>query len=226
MKKKIRIIIDISMTVTMPLLMAYSLIGELFHEITGSLIFILFIIHHILNRRWYGTIAKGKYNAKRIFQSILNLFLLVFMILQPVSGILMSKHLYTFLPVFPVSAIARNVHMLLAYWGYVLLCIHAGTHMLPMITSKKVNGLKSGALYLISGAISVYGGVAFIKRGFPGYMSGMTKFAFFDTSEPMFFFFADYIAIMILFMMAGCLMIYVLNLLSSRPKTKGGGYNE
>ena len=81
MKKKIRIIIDISMTVTMPLLMAYSLIGELFHEITGSLIFILFIIHHILNRRWYGTIAKGKYNAKRIFQTILNLFLLVFMIL-------------------------------------------------------------------------------------------------------------------------------------------------
>ena len=226
MKKKIRIIIDISMTVTMPLLMAYSLIGELFHEITGSLIFILFIIHHILNRRWYGTIAKGKYNAKRIFQSILNLFLLVFMILQPVSGILMSKHLYTFLPGFPVSAIVRNVHMLLAYWGYVLLCIHAGTHMLPMFTSKKVNGLKSGVLYLISGAVSVYGGVAFIKRGFPGYMSGMTKFAFFDTSEPMFFFFADYIAIMILFMMAGCLMIYVLNLLSNRPKTKGGGYNE
>ena len=226
MKKKIRIIIDISMTVTMPLLMAYSLIGELFHEITGSLIFILFIIHHILNRRWYGTIAKGKYNAKRIFQSILNLFLLVFMILQPVSGILMSKHLYTFLPVFPVSAIARNVHMLLAYWGYVLLCIHAGTHMLPMFTSKKVNGLKSRAFYLISGAVSVYGGVAFIKRGFPGYMSGMTTFAFFDTSEPMFFFFADYIAIMILFTMAGCLMIYVLNLLSNRPKTKGGGYNE
>lgn len=226
MKKKIRIIIDISMTVTMPLLMAYSLIGELFHEITGSLIFILFIIHHILNRRWYGTIAKGKYNAKRIFQTIINLFLLVFMILQPVSGILMSKYLYTFLPVFPVSAIARNVHMLLAYWGYVLLCIHAGTHMLPMFTSKKVNGLKSRAFYLISGAVSVYGGVAFIKRGFPGYMSGMTKFAFFDTSEPMFFFFADYIAIMILFMMAGCLMIYVLNLLSNRPKTKGGGYNE
>lgn len=226
MKKKIRIIIDISMTVTMPLLMAYSLIGELFHEITGSLIFILFIIHHILNRRWYGTIAKGKYNAKRIFQTIINLFLLVFMILQPVSGILMSKHLYTFLPVFPVSAIARNVHMLLVYWGYVLLCIHAGTHMLPMFTSKKVNGLKSRAFYLISVAVSVYGGVAFIKRGFPGYMSGMTKFAFFDTSEPMFFFFADYIAIMILFMMAGCLMIYVLNLLSNRPKTKGGGYNE
>ena len=226
LKKKIRIIIDISMTVMMPLLMAYSLIGELFHEFTGSLIFILFIIHHILNRKWYGSIPKGKYSAKRIFQTILNAFLLIFMILQPLSGILMSKHLYTFLPDFHVAALARSVHMLLAYWGYVLLCIHAGTHMLPMFALKKENGLKRGAMYLISGAVSVYGCVAFIKRGFPGYMSGMTKFAFFDSSEPMFFFFADYIAIMILFMMAGCLMIYVLNMISNRPKTKGGGYNE
>ena len=73
MKKKIRIIIDISMTVMMPLLMAYSLIGELFHEIAGSLIFILFIVHHILNKKWYSNVAKGKYNARRIFQTILNI---------------------------------------------------------------------------------------------------------------------------------------------------------
>ncbi len=216
MKKKIRIIIYISMTVIMPLLMAYSLIGELFHEITGSLIFILFIIHHILNRRWYGTIAKGKYNAKRIFQTILNLFLLVFMILQPVSGILMSKHLYTFLPVFPVSAIARNVHMLLAYWGYVLLCIHAGTHMLPIFTSRIVKGLKKGVLCVTVGALSLYGIAAFVKRGFPEYMFGKTVFAFFDYAEPRVYFFIDYIAIMILFMMMGCLLTYVLNMISNK----------
>ena len=204
------------MTVTMPLLMAYSLIGELFHEITGSLIFILFIIHHILNRRWYGTIAKGKYNAKRIFQTILNLFLLVFMILQPLSGILMSKHLYTFLPDFSVSALARNVHLLLAYWGYVLLCIHAGTHMLPIFTSRKVKGLKKGVLYVTVGALSLYGIAAFVKRGFPGYMFGKTVFAFFDYAESRVYFFIDYIAIMILFMMTGCLLTYVLNMISNR----------
>ena len=32
--------------------MAYSLIGELFHEIDGITLFILFIIHHWLNRKW------------------------------------------------------------------------------------------------------------------------------------------------------------------------------
>ncbi len=108
------------MTVLLPLLMAYSLIGETFHEVVGTLIFVLFIVHHIINRKWYGALMTGKYNVKKIFQTVLNLLLLVFMVLQPLCGVLMSKHLYTFLPVFPISSLARSIHMMLAYWGYVL----------------------------------------------------------------------------------------------------------
>ena len=104
MKKKIRIVVDILMTVLLPLLMAYSLIGELFHEIIGTVIFVLFIVHHILNRKWYATLFKGKYTARRAFQTALDYLLLIVMILQPVSGILMSKHLFTFLPALPISA--------------------------------------------------------------------------------------------------------------------------
>ena len=143
------------------------------------------------------------------------MLLLIFMILQPLSGILMSKHLYTILPDLHVSALARSVHMLFAYWGYVLLCIHAGTHMLPLFTAKKVNDLKR-VLYLTTGALSVYGVVAFVKRGFPGYMFGKTMFAFFDYTEPRVYYFIDYIAIMILFMMTGCLLMYALNMISNR----------
>lgn len=211
MKKQLRMIIDIVMTVLMPMLMAYSLIGEMFHEIIGTVIFALFIIHHILNRKWYRTLLKGKYNARRIFQTLLNMLLLIFMILQPVSGILMSRHLYTFLPSLPVSALSRNVHMLLAYWGYVLLCIHAGTHLtapLKKFRNKKKRGFT--ALCLVLGGISAYGIYAFIKRGFPGYMSGSTAFAFFDFGEPVLYFFLDYLAIMILFMMLGALIFQML----------------
>ena len=43
MQKRIRLIIDIGMTLLLPIQMAYSLIGELFHEIIGTLIFLLFI---------------------------------------------------------------------------------------------------------------------------------------------------------------------------------------
>ena len=41
MQKRIRLIIDIGMTLLLPLLMAYSLISELFHEIIGTLIFFI-----------------------------------------------------------------------------------------------------------------------------------------------------------------------------------------
>ena len=57
-KKRIRLIIDIGMTLLLPLLMAYSLIGELFHEIIGTLIFLLFNIHHVMNRKWFGSLFK------------------------------------------------------------------------------------------------------------------------------------------------------------------------
>ena len=45
MMKKRKLLIDISMTVLLPLLMAYSLIGEKFHEIIGTLMLVLFITH-------------------------------------------------------------------------------------------------------------------------------------------------------------------------------------
>ena len=125
LKKKIKISIDIAMVCLLPMLMAYSLIGEKFHEIIGTVMLVLFIVHHILNRKWYATLFKGKYNVRRVFQTVIDMLLLVFMILQPVSGILLSKHLYTFLPVLPGLALTRKIHMSLAYWGYVLLIIHA-----------------------------------------------------------------------------------------------------
>ncbi len=212
MQKRIRLIIDIGMTLLLPLLMAYSLIGEMFHEIVGTLIFILFIIHHVMNRRWFGSLFKGKHGAGRIFRTVINILLFIFMVLQPVSGILMSKHLYTFLPALPISAQARGIHMLLAYWGYVLMSVHAGTHLSgSFIKLEKQKRRIWVPVYGLLCAISAYGCIAFVKRGFPGYMAGATMFAFFDYSEPLVFFIMDYLAVMILFMAVGCLVIRILN---------------
>ena len=221
MQKRIRLIIDIGMTLLMPLLMAYSLIGETFHEIVGTLIFILFIIHHVLNRKWSASLFTGKYSAGRIFRTAVNTLLFIFMILQPVSGILMSKHLYTFLPAFPVTAEARGIHMLLAYWGYVLMCIHAGTHLTVLIAKlgKKKQTMKVPVYILMTG-ISVYGCAAFIKRGFPGYMTGSTMFAFFDYNEPLVFFILDYLAVMVLFMMLGWIAVRLLDTADRNFKKK------
>ena len=49
-----KILIDICLTVSLLLLMPYSLIGETAHEWIGMAMLVLFIVHHILNRKWIG----------------------------------------------------------------------------------------------------------------------------------------------------------------------------
>ena len=196
-------IIDIFMTVLLPILMAYSLIGEKFHEIAGTLMFALFIAHHILNIGWYKALLKGRYTIRRAFQTIMNMFLLLFMIVQPVSGILMSKHLYTFIDIAGTST-AREIHLMFAYWGFVLMCLHAGTHLTVPLgklrrNSPKVWCVVSGVLSVIS----IYGCYAFVKRQLAEYMLRRSLFVFFDYSEPRIWFFLDYLTIMILFAFSG-----------------------
>lgn len=69
--KKARMIVNIAMTVVLLCLMAYTLVGETAHEVLGTVMFILFIIHHILNRKWFGAVTKGRYNAFRFLQTTL-----------------------------------------------------------------------------------------------------------------------------------------------------------
>ena len=221
MKKRLKIVLDIVMAALMPVLMAYSLAGEMLHEIVGSLIFALFVAHQILNRRWYGALFRGAYTPRRIFQTVLDAALFVFMILQPLTGILLSKHLYTFIPVPPFTAALREIHMILPYWGYVLLSVHAGTHLLPLVSKIKKTPFCLPVV-CADALVSGYGVYAFFRRGFPGYMSGSVAFAFFDESEPLVLFLLDYAAVMVLFASVGALTTHLLGRLSKRTAGQRG----
>lgn len=183
------------MVVLLPLLMAYSLIGETFHEIAGTLMLCLFIAHHWLNRAWLNGLFRGRYTPQRVFRTAVDLLLLIFMVAQPVTGILMSKHLYSFLPTANLSAAVRTIHLPLANWGFVLMCLHAGTHL-----EKPLRKLPRAGKAVLA-LISAYGCYAFVKRQIPAYMFLKTSFVFFDYSEPRAFFFLDYLSVMVLFAM-------------------------
>lgn len=207
-------IVDLLMVILLPLLMAYSLIGEVFHEVVGTAMLLLFLMHHFLHWKWWKAICKGRYSPYRICTTILNIILTALMLAQPLSGIAMSRHLYS-LPIFTGTAgTARQIHMVLAYWCYVLMCFHLGLHVDAMIRSVKMADrdrpfIRWGIRILVL-SISAYGVYAFVKRGFPGYMFMRTIFAFLDFGEPIIFFFADYMAVMILFAACGCLAGRVL----------------
>ena len=73
----IRRIVDAAMSVLLLLLMAYQVTGEALHEWIGMGMTVLVIVHQILNRRWYGALLKGKYNAYRVLTTVINILLLL-----------------------------------------------------------------------------------------------------------------------------------------------------
>ena len=180
---------------------------------------VLMILHLVQNRKWLVSIPKGVYNARRIFQTVLDLLLLIFMILQPVSGILMSKHLYIFIQIPGISSLMRQIHMVLAYWGFVLMSIHAGTHLQPMFRKLRSGKapVKIGSVILTT-AICLYGIHAFFKRQLPAYMFMKITFAFFDFSENRIIFVLDYLAIMVLFAIIGLMVAMGLANISKKGK--------
>ena len=72
----VKIWIDIGMTVCLLLLMPYSLLSETAHEWIGMAMLVLFISHHILNRK--RLLSIGKYNAFRVMQTVLVIIMFIF----------------------------------------------------------------------------------------------------------------------------------------------------
>ncbi len=112
-----------------------------------------------------------------------------------VSGIILSREVFAFLPISGGFALARSLHIVSAFWGYVMMALHLGIHWNMVlgivrkaagpITSKPLRILLRMAAVLIAG----YGLYAFVKNQFPAYMFLTSPFVFFDFEKPVLLFF-------------------------------------
>ena len=203
-----KIVVDIAMTIALLLLMTYELIGQAAHEWIGIGMFVLFVVHHILNGKWSRNLLKGKYTALRIMQTALVVLVLLSMIGSMVSGVILSRHALSFLPIEGGHAFARTLHMLSGYWGFVFMSLHLGFHwsmMMGMVGKivKNPSEIRKWILRAIAVLIAGYGMYAFVKRDIGSYMLLQNQFVFFDFEEPLILFLLDYIASMGLFVFAG-----------------------
>lgn len=202
-KAIIKLAVDVLMTLALLFLMGYHFWGEILHEWVGAGMFLLFIAHHILNGHWYKTLFKGKYNVLRILTLCTTSLVLVSMLAQMYSGILMSRYVFDFLPFNGGMSLARRLHILGAYWGFLLMSLHLGLHW-NMIWGmfRKAAGIKSKAksrsiiAFVVGLVIAAYGLWAFIGRDFPTYLFLKSEFVFLDYSEAKILFYIDYLALM------------------------------
>lgn len=207
-KQIMKMIVNAAMTVLLLLLMTYERIGGAVHEWLGVSIFVLFVLHHILDVAWTRSLFKGRYSVFRILQTMLAVLVLAAMLGSMISGVMLSRYALVFLDIQGGMSFARSLHMLSAYWGFVLISAHLGLHWSVFIgLAKCAVKVKNGALKWIARAvafaISGYGIYAFIKRDIGGYMLLNNQFVFFDFEEPLVLFLLDYIAIMWLFAAVG-----------------------
>jgi len=135
----------------------------------------------------------------------------------------MSRYVFTFLPVKGGKSFARTLHMISAYWGFILMSFHAGLHTNMMLAAiRKAAGITKPSkirmivLRIMAALICAYGVYAFIQRQIGSYILLQTMFVFFDFNEPLVFFFIDYIAIMGMFV---CIGYYFSAALRTRAKS-------
>lgn len=220
-KQTLKITVDALMTLALLMLMAYELIGQTTHEITGTAMLLLFVAHHLLNRSWHKNLFRGRYSPYRVFQTALVAAIFLLMVGQGVSGVMLSRHLFTFLPIQGGAYWARSLHMLGAYWNLVLMSLHLGLHWsMALVPLRKAFRGKAVLLPVAGAAVALFGVTAFLRREVGAYLLGQIQFAFFDFEEPLVLFFLDYLAIMGLFVWTGHYLGLLLRKLS-RPR-KGG----
>lgn len=126
-KIKLRIIVDSAMSALMVLMMVYQFIGNVWHEYLGIALFCLAIIHNILNRKFYASILKGRYNTARVAISITDILLLEMMCINAVSAVAISRYAFSFLNI-SASYQTRSVHVFSGWWTLVLMSVHIGLH--------------------------------------------------------------------------------------------------
>lgn len=207
------------MIAALPVLMAYSLVGETLHEIVGTGMLVVFIMHHVLNRKATAAMFKGKQSPARVLNTVVNLLLFAVMIFLPLSGIVMSKHLYTFLPTDGPSAVARTVHLLLSYWGFALMSFHLGLHADMWLGRLKKKKAAFISLTVILTLIAGFGVYAFITNRLYEYMFLQTQFVFFDFSKSLVLVFGEYLSMIVLFAWIGYWLKEVLKSFQKKNTT-------
>ena len=175
-----RRIVDVCMTVLLLFLMAYQVTGETAHEWIGVAMTVLVITHQILNRRWYKALFKGKYNPYRTVTTAVNVLLLLSFLCTALSGMSMSSHAVPFMYGITPASLARQLHLAMSHWSFVLMGTHLGLHIPAMTAGMKLDSKKKAIASAVFCCIAGIGLFLFLRNGMFDYMFFRSAFAVLD----------------------------------------------
>lgn len=157
-KMRFKFSVDFVMSVLFLLALGYPFTGKLPHEWLGTALFVVFTLHNVLNAGWYAALWKGKYTPFRWVLTTVNLLLLAAMIGLCVTGIFLSRDVFSFLHL-GGSWTARRLHPVFAYWGFLLSAVHLGLNggVFKPLLQRAQHRFPRWALGTAAGLLAAYG---------------------------------------------------------------------
>jgi hypothetical protein len=136
---RLRLLLDFISVGLLIACLAYWWLDNLAHEIFGTALFALVIVHNVFNRRFYGSVGRGRRDFVRLFNIAIVASLAVAMLIMLVTSLLISRDIFAFMALDGVFAL-REIHMFAAYWVLLIIAVHLGTRWTVVMTIIR-NGL-------------------------------------------------------------------------------------
>ena len=173
MKKKL--IVDILMFILLIPEFSRVYTCTIVHEIIGITLFVLMIIHLLLNKKYLINIFKIKHNTKTIIILITNIILVISFLLTTIFGIMSSKEILTFLSVHNLNII--KLHKIFGYISLIIVGLHLGINFNSMFgrITKLINNDIVNCILGIS--IVILGIYSFIKVDYLKHLTGEYGFS-------------------------------------------------
>lgn len=173
-QRLLKLTLDAIMLVLLVLMYKKQVISLAFHEIGGLALIGLFVIHHLVNAKWIGSVtrklfSKGTPGLVRARYIVDVLLLLAFLAIG-VTGILISKVVFSF----HIQGNFKTLHYFASALAIILMGVHLGLHadyIFGKALRKSANKAVKVALCVIIAAMIAFGGYSLFTTSFLRYLA-------------------------------------------------------
>lgn len=201
--------------------LAYYWLDNTVHELVGTGMFLLIIVHNVFNRRWYGAIAKSGRETRGLINNSTIILLATTMLVLLVTSLMISRTVFSFLPLSGGFTV-RQIHILAAYWALIIVSLHLGMRWsMLMNVARNLFGVRvkspvrTTMLRVIAAAVALQGIRSSFELGMGSKLTAKISIDFWDFNESTLGFFVHLAAIAGLYMF---LAHYTFKWLQSRKR--------
>jgi hypothetical protein len=217
----LRLAFDLTAASLLLIGLAYWWLGNTAHELAGTAMFVLLILHNAFNRRWYGTVPRTRPEPRSLFNVAITFVLMIGMLALLVTSVLISNTLSGLMPAYG-GFTARQTHIFAGYWVLVIVAVHLGLRWpLIMNVARNLLGIskpsvgRTVALRVSAAGIAIHGVWSSFALGVGTKLSMQMTLDWWNFEEAVAGFFVHGIAVAGLYIVAA---YYGMNLIQHRKR--------